>query len=450
MKVKINVGFIFFFGALGGLLFGFDTGIISGVSPLVRDDFGLGDWQVGLITSGVLIGSTVAALSTGALSDYFGRKKLLIASAVVFVLGAIACASAVGFVTLFLARIFLGLAVGAASALVSPYLAELSPAKHRGALSALFQLMITIGILGAYAVNLVVLNIGLNQGDEWRWGVGSAFIPGLLMLVGALLIPESPRFLVKIGKADEAKKVLEHLRKNTGEDVGHELIEIKEAANQPKGTVVELFTVAGPAVLAAVGIMVFQQLVGINSVIYYTPTIFETFGFDIEDAIYVSIIVGVVNFATTVLAIFLMDKYGRKQFLYFGSVVMAIALLSLTILGIAFDPQEVAVPSIILVAVYIFAFAISWGPIAWILIGEIFPLSVRGIGASVGSAANWIGNFLVSLLFPVLLHINGNISVPFAIFGGFAVLSIFFVKFLVPETRGKTLEEIEHDLRERA
>lgn len=447
--MRANVFFIFIFGALGGLLFGFDTGIISGASPLIEQNFQLSVEQTGFITSSVLIGSTIGAFAVGPLSDRFGRKKLLIVSAIFFIAGSLLTAIAVGFVSMVFARIVLGLAVGAASALTPAYLAELAPAEHRGSLGTMFQLMITAGILLAYVSNLAFLNHNLLGVRDWRWMLASALIPAVLLFVGGLVLPESPRYLFAKGDHENARKVLIRLRQDKPEDVDTELKEMKEVENQPKGGLKDLLTVAKPAVIVAVGIMFFQQLVGINSVIYFLPQVFiKGFGFDPSQAIWISIGIGIVNFVVTILATMIMDKFNRRVLLMFGSVVMTAALGILTILNYTLSVQQAAIPTMLLIATYIFGFAISWGPIAWLLIGEIFPVSVRGVGSSIGSAANWIGNFVVSQFFLVLLAVfNNNVGGPFGIFAIFSFLSFFFVKYLVPETRGKSLEEIEMELR---
>ena len=256
-RFPLNSAFIFTFGALGGMLFGFDTGIISGASPLIESDFGLSVSQTGFTTSSVLIGSCAGALSIGALSDRFGRKKLLIVSALLFLLGSGLCASSTGFAMMVCARIILGLAVGAASALTPAYLAELAPKERRGSLSTLFQLMVTFGILLAYASNLGFLNYNLFGIRDWRWMLGSALVPAALLLLGGLLLPESPRYLVNKGDTRNAFKVLTLIRKDVDQTQAQiELDEIKAvAAQDTKGGVRELFRIARPALVAAVGIM---------------------------------------------------------------------------------------------------------------------------------------------------------------------------------------------------
>ena len=449
----LSTFFIFFFGALGGLLFGFDTGIISGASPLIESNFSLGTEQTGFIVSSVLIGSSVGALSIGSLSDKFGRKRLLVLASILFLIGSGLSMFAMGFVSMIIARIILGFAVGSASALTPAYLAELADAPHRGSLGTMFQLMITLGILLAYVSNLGFLHHNLLGLCDWRWMLGSALIPALLLFIGSIILPESPRYLVEKGNIDEARDVLHELRKNNPkEDPDKELADIQMVANQPKGGLKELFTFARPAVIVAILLMLLQQLVGINSVIYFLPQVFiKGFGFPESNAIWISVGIGVVNFVCTILAYNIMDKFNRKTILLFGSIVMALSIGILSILNFTLQVQDAAVPTMILIGIYIFGFAVSWGPICWLMIGEIFPLNVRGVGTSIGSAANWIGNFIVSQFFLELLHVfNNNVGGPFAVFTFFAVVSIFFVIFMVPETRGKSLEEIEMEMRHKA
>lgn len=445
----LSIFFIFVFGALGGLLFGFDTGIISGASSLIESDFSLNVEQTGFITSSVLIGSSIGALSIGSLSDKFGRKRLLLFASILFLMGSGLSMTAAGFVSMVVARIILGFAVGSASALTPAYLAELADAPHRGSLGTMFQLMITLGILLAYVSNLGFLHHNLLGIRDWRWMLGSALIPAAILFVGSLILPESPRFLVEKGKVSEAHDVLRGLRANTDQDPDQELADIQQVANQPKGGLKELFTFARPAVIVAIGLMFLQQLVGINSVIYFLPQVFiKGFGFAESNAIWISVGIGIVNFVCTILAYQIMDRFNRRTILLFGSIVMALAIGTLSVLNFTLSVQSAAIPTMILIAVYIFGFAVSWGPICWLMIGEIFPLNVRGVGNSIGSAANWIGNFIVSQFFLVLLSIfHNNVGGPFAVFTFFAIVSIFFVIYMVPETRGKTLEQIEMEMR---
>ena len=447
---KLNSNIIFIIGALGGLLFGFDTGIISGASPLIQKSLNLTIFQISFVTSAVLIGSMIGALSIGGLSDKYGRKVLLFIASILFIIGSLISAFAPNFIIIVIARIILGLAVGSASALTPAYLAELAPTERRGSLETLFQLMITAGILLAYTANIALINHNIGGWADWRWMLATALIPAIALFIGSMVLPESPRYLIRAGKNEESLKVLTQLRPNyTTKQIQSELSDIQNADSKVrKGGVKELFTIARPALIAAVGIMLFQQLVGINAVIYYLPQVFmKGFHFSASSAIWISVGIGIVNFLATIVATLIMDKFPRKKLLVWGAIAMGLALGILSIINYTMSIETAAVYSMILIAIYICAFALSWGPIAWVLIGEIFPLSVRGIGASFGSAANWLGNFVVTQFFLIILALfHNNVGGPFGIFAIFSFIAIPFVLKFIPETRGKSLEQIQDEL----
>lgn len=284
----LNSNVIFVIGALGGLLFGFDTGIISGASPLIEKSLHLTVSQISFVTSAVLIGSCIGALSVGGLADKYGRKVLLFISSILFIVGALMSAFAPNFLIMVIARIILGLAVGSASALTPAYLAELAPKERRGSLQTLFQLMITAGILLAYMANIGFLNHNIAGWADWRWMLGTALIPALALFIGSIILPESPRYLINMGKEAESHRILTQLRPDYSDaEINNEFNDIKKAsATSQQGGVKELFRVAKPALVAAIGIMLFQQLVGINSVIYYLPQVFiQGFHFSADSAI---------------------------------------------------------------------------------------------------------------------------------------------------------------------
>ena len=447
---KLNSNIIFIIGALGGLLFGFDTGIISGASPLIQKSLHLTIPEISFVTSAVLIGSMIGALSIGGLSDKYGRKVLLFIASILFIIGSLLSAFAPNFTVIIIARIILGLAVGSASALTPAYLAELAPTERRGSLETLFQLMITAGILLAYTANIALINHNIGGWADWRWMLATALIPAVALFIGSIVLPESPRYLIRVGKTKESHQVLTQLRPNyTTKQINAELSDIQKADSKVhKGGVKELFTIARPALIAAVGIMLFQQLVGINAVIYYLPQVFmKGFNFSASSAIWISVGIGVVNFLATIVATIIMDKFPRKKLLVWGAIVMGVSLGILCIINYTMSIEAAAVYTMILIGIYICAFALSWGPIAWVLIGEIFPLSVRGIGASFGSAANWLGNFVVTQFFLIILALfHNNVGGPFGIFAIFSFIAIPFVLKFIPETRGKSLEQIQDEL----
>ena len=450
-------------GAVGGFLFGYDTSVINGaVDAIASPDsgFGLNAAMSGFSVSSAMIGCVVGAWFAGTLADRIGRVRVMQLAAALFVFSALFTGLASNIWVFVIFRIVGGLGVGFTSAIGPAYISEISPSSRRGFLTGFQQMAIALGIVASLVVNdsyllgsggaAVTFWAGL---ETWRWMLMTTAVPGVIMFALTFALPESPRYLVNKGDTRNAFKVLTLIRKDVDQtQVQIELDEIKAvAAQDTKGGVRELFRIARPALVAAIGIMLFQQLVGINSVIYFLPQVFiKGFGFPEGDAIWVSVGIGVVNFVSTIVATLIMDRFPRKGMLIFGSIVMTVSLAVLAVMNFVGDVAVLAVPTMILIAFYILGFAVSWGPIAWVLIGEIFPLSVRGIGSSFGSAANWLGNFIVSQFFLVLLDAFGNnVGGPFAIFGVFSALSIPFVMRLVPETNGKSLEEIEEEMTKR-
>ncbi len=439
---KIANGFVFFFGALGGLLFGYDTGVISGAILFIETDMALSSLEKGVVVSSILLGAIIGAAFIGTLSDRYGRKKMVLAASAIFGLGALASACAPNAFILILSRVFLGTAVGGASALVPVYLAEMAPARLRGSLSTLNQLMITIGILTAYIINFAFANAHWN----WRLMLGFATIPAVILFAGTVFLPESPRWLISKGKEKEAFDILSRLR--SGGDIDKEINDIKESSTKESGGFKELFAVwVRPALIIGIGLAVFQQIIGCNTVIYYAPTILKDIGLGDSAAILSTVGIGALNVIVTVFALFIMDKIGRRTMLIIGSSGMAFALLVLSFTA-KVHASMAAYITIAALGLYIFFFASTWGPVMWIMIGEVFPLKIRGLGVGLSSVSNWTANLIVALTFPVLLEkFNTNLFIFYLIM---AVLSILFVKFKVFETKGKSLEEIEMSLYNKA
>ncbi|AYM02121.1 sugar porter family MFS transporter [Levilactobacillus brevis] len=444
---KVSTGFVYFFGALGGLLFGYDTGVISGAILFIQKQMHLGSWQQGWVVSAVLLGAILGDAIIGPSSDRYGRRKLLLLSAIIFFVGAVGSGLAPEFWTLIISRVVLGMAVGAASALIPTYLAELSPADKRGTVSSLFQLMVMTGILLAYVTNYAWS--GFYTG--WRWMLGFAAIPAALLFLGGLILPESPRFLVKTGHADQARDVLDTMNKHDTTAVEAELAQIKEQAKMKNGGWSELFgKMVRPSLIIGIGLAIFQQVMGCNTVLYYAPTIFTDVGFGVNAALLAHIGIGVFNVAVTAIAVAIMDKVDRKKMLNIGAVGMGISLFVMSI-GMKFSggSQAAAIISVIALTIYIAFFSATWGPVMWVMIGEVFPLNIRGLGNSFASVINWSANMVVSLTFPALLNFFGTGS----LFIGYGVLcfaSIWFVQKKVFETRNRSLEDIEATLRAKA
>jgi sugar porter (SP) family MFS transporter len=429
--------------SLGGLLFGYDTGVISGALPFLKHDFTLTPSMLGVATSAVLVGATLGAAGAGAVSDMFGRRRVILVVALLFVLGALGSAAAHALPVLLAARAVVGVAIGIASMLTPLYLSEIAPKKIRGSIVSLNQFCITFGILASYIVDYALA----GAADNWRWMLGLGAVPGLILFFGMLALPESPRWLAGRGRIDDARAALRHMREPA--QVEPELAELRTDLVRG-GRLVPWSALLSPHVrkplIIGVSLAIFQQVTGINTVIYYAPTIFQSAGMSSASvAILATAGVGLVNVIMTVVAMRLLDVVGRRALLLWGlggMIVMLIALAAGFALGTGGWVALITVPS---VAAYVGFFAIGLGPVFWLLISEIFPLALRGRCMSVATVANWGSNFAVTLAFPPLVAALGSATA----FLAFAVLSVgafVFTLRVVPETSGRSLEEIEAQL----
>lgn len=446
MKRKVSSSVIFVFAALSGLLFGYDTGVISGAILFIQEQMHLNSWQQGWVVSSVLLGAILGSAIIGPMSDKYGRRKLVVLSAIIFFVGALGSAFSPQFLTLIISRIVLGVAVGASSALIPTYLAELSPAEKRGSVSSLFQLMVMSGILLAYITNYSFSGLYIG----WRFMLGFAAIPSVILLLGSLVLPESPRFLVKDGRVDEAREVLQQMNKHNISAVNDELVEISKQAKIKSGGIKELFGVfVRPALVIGFGLAIFQQIMGCNTVLYYAPTIFTEVGFGVEAALIAHIGIGIFNIIVTAIAVIIMDKIDRKKMLIYGAVGMGVSLIVMSFsMKFSNGSFTASIICVIALTIYIAFFSATWGPVMWVMIGEVFPLNIRGLGNSFSSVVNWSANMIVSLTFPPLLNYFGTGSL-FIGYGIICFIAIWFVKSKVFETRNRSLEEIEATLRAR-
>lgn len=428
--------------SLGGLLSGYDTGVISGALLFINESWNLADTTQGILVSSVLIGAVIGAATNGILADMFGRKKIIMATAVIFTLGSIMCAFAPNIFVLIASRIFVGFAVGVVNFVVPLYLSEISPKHLRGTLVSLYQWAITAGILFSYFINAVFAHAVYN----WRWMLFAGVIPGIVLFVGMCFMHDTPRWLVSKKRDEEAKIAFKKIEPEV--DTEKEIEDIRktilnEGTKSDKKFRLKKWMIM-PFVVG-VGIMFAQICTGINTIIYYAPTIFKNAGFESNiTAIYATTGIGVINFLMTIVALFFTDKLGRKPLLYFGLTGVMLSLIALGC-GFAFadffgdNLKWVTVGSLV---IYIICFAMSLGPIGWILVSEVFPLRIRGVAMSICTVSNFAFNFFVVSSFPILLHRIGG-AWTFWGFGIVSLLCIVFVYFCVPETKGISLETIE-------
>lgn len=449
MKVnsKVSNRFIYFFGAFGGILFGYDIGVMTGALPFLREDWGIeSGFIIGLITSSVMLGAIFGGILAGKLSDKLGRRKMILISAIIFVIGSILSGIAPhdGNYFLILSRVILGLAVGAASALVPAYMSEMAPAKYRGQLSGMNQTMIVSGMLLSYIVDYYLRGLPMEIG--WRLMLSIAAIPALILFLGVLKLPESPRFLIKNNRFEEAKLVLSNLRNNY--KVDEEFEEIKKTIqkeNNVKNNQSLAILFNGKykyLVVAGLGVAAFQQFQGANAIFYYIPLIVEqATGNSASDALMWPIIQGVILVLGSLLFIWIADKFNRRTLLMLGGTVMGLSFILPAIIHI-FLPNANPIFIVIFLSIYVAFYSFTWAPLTWVIVGEIFPLAIRGFASGSASSLNWIGSFLVGLLFPIMTAYFSQ-QIVFAIFGVICILGVLFVKKFVPESRGRTLEEIE-------
>ena len=438
--------------ALGGFLMGFDVSVVSGIIRFIEAEFGLGPLQVGWVVSSLSLTATLGMLASGPLSDRLGRRPVLQIAGVLFAVSAIASAVAPGYVTLVIARMIGGFGVGAALIVAPMYIAEMAPPASRGRYVSFNQLNIVVGISAAFFSNYLILTLGesgaawseaLRLGEwNWRWMLGIETLPAIAYLFALALVPESPRWLAMRGRDEEATEVL---RRVAGADAGNVLREVKagiaaEAALGQASWRVLLHPSLRLVMTIGIVVGILQQITGINAVFFYAPMIFEQSGIGTNAAFMQAALVGLVNLAFTVVAMALIDRFGRRPLLGFGLSGIAICMLLLAWAFVGADNN----PRLILFAIlgFVASFAVSLGPVMWVLFSELFPNRVRGVAISFVGLVNSATAFLVTLVFPLQLEVLGN-SLTFLIYGLFALAGLVFVMRILPETKGRSLEELE-------
>ncbi|AAK79313.1 sugar porter (SP) family MFS transporter [Clostridium acetobutylicum] len=439
MNKKISPALIYFFGAFGGFMFGYDIGIINGALPGINATWHVSSWLEGFITSGLFVGAMIGASLMASLADRFGRRRMIMWSAIVFALGALGSAVSTSTNLLIGARVILGVAVGGASALVPMYMGEISPAETRGKLSGLNQLMITVGMLFSYGVNFAFA--GAFEG--WRWMLGGAMVPAMVLLIGTFILPESPRFLARIGKTELAKQVLQTLRSK--EEAETEYQEIINSKHTETGSFGDLFAKqALPAVIAGCGLTLLQQIQGANTIFYYSSQILSNVFGSANGGTISTVGIGVVLVLATIVTLLVVDKFKRRTLFMTGSIGMGASLLLVGLIYPYSEAKHAWATWLVFffICLYVVFYAYSWAATTWIVVGELFPSNVRGLATGIASAVNWFGNILVALFFPVLLETVG-LSVIFFGFAAICIIGFLFAKYVLYETKGKSLEEIE-------
>lgn len=449
MTHKGRILLIALIAATGGLLFGFDTGVISGALPFLRQNWRLTDGAIEWVTTSVLIGALLGAVFSGKLSDSIGRKRMIIVNAVIFCIGAAGSAAADSVALLIVTRVIIGVAIGITSYVAPMYIAEISPARRRGGLVTLNQLMITVGILVSYITDYLLSNV--SNAASWRWMFLVGILPALVLLIGMFFLPETPRWLMSKGRQEEGERVLKMVEepalvRQSLENIRKDMLETA----QSKGRAMDVFRpwLRVPLIIT-VGIFFFQQFSGVNTIIYYSPIIFKLSGIvSNQGSILPAIVIGIINVLACLLSVFLLDRVGRRRLYIIGICGM---IPSLTLLGLCFyfkDALGAALPyfAVSSIVAYIAFIAISLAPLGWLLISEVFPTSVRGVGMSIGSLSHWGFNAIISFTF--LKLVNGiGIASTFWLYAGVCVAGLFWGNYYIPETKGKSLEQIEEHWR---
>ncbi|MDO6547642.1 sugar porter family MFS transporter [Pseudoalteromonas carrageenovora] len=451
--------FISAVAAIGGFLFGFDSGVINGTVSALGNAFNSSSVATGFNVASVLLGCAVGALAAGPLADKFGRRAIMIITAIIFAISAFGSGISESSAEFIFYRLFGGLGIGAASVLAPAYIAEVAPAALRGRLATLQQLAIVLGLFAAFLSNYLIAdaagsaqNILMLDTAAWRWMFWAELVPAILFLVGVLFIPESPRYLVAQGKVDDAKTVFSKI---SNDNVAAQISDVKSSLHSDKKPSIRDLFIDGskkvhPIVWAGVALSVFQQFVGINVVFYYGSELWQAAGFDESQSLFINVLAGTTNIVSTFIAIALVDKIGRKPLLLVGSVGMFISLSALTYIfgsagldeaGKLALSDNMGTFALIMANLFVVFFGLSWGPVVWVLLGEMFNNRIRGAALAVAASAQWIANFAITMTFPIMLA-NIGLAGAYGFYALSALISIFFVAKYITETRGKTLESM--------
>ncbi|WP_350586731.1 sugar porter family MFS transporter [Pseudoalteromonas sp. RB2-MNA-CIBAN-0110] len=455
----LYVIFISAVAAIGGFLFGFDSGVINGTVSALGSAFNSSSVATGFNVASVLLGCALGALAAGPLADKFGRRAIMIITAIIFAISAFGSGISESSAEFIFYRLFGGLGIGAASVLAPAYIAEVAPPALRGRLATLQQLAIVLGLFAAFLSNYLIAdaagsaqNILMLDIAAWRWMFWAELVPAVLFLVGVLFIPESPRYLVAQGKVNDAKAVFSKI---SNDNADKQISDVKRSLHSDtKPSIRDLFIDGSkkvhPIVWVGVALSVFQQFVGINVVFYYGSELWQAAGFDESQSLFINVLAGTTNIVSTFIAIALVDKVGRKPLLLVGSIGMFISLSALTYIfgsagldeaGKLALSDNMGTFALIMANLFVVFFGLSWGPIVWVLLGEMFNNRIRGAALAVAASAQWIANFAITMTFPIMLA-NIGLAGAYGFYALSALISVFFVIKYIKETRGKTLESM--------
>ncbi|GAA2045030.1 sugar porter family MFS transporter [Catenulispora yoronensis] len=445
----VNRATLYTFGAFGGILFGYDLGVIAGVLVLITKQWQLSAFQKGVITASLSVGAMLGAMLAGRLCNRIGRKRTIMLAAIVVVAGTLGCALAGSWTVMMVTRGVIGIGVGLSSATVPTYLAELAPARARGALGSLNQLFIVSGILIAFLVDYA-----LSSHNNWKGMFLGALVPAGILLAGLLVLPETPRWLLSKGRDAEARTVLAAVRPAAGEaELDTELGEIRDIIrrdSQERGRIRDLWQPwVRPMVLVALILAIGQQFSGVNAINAYFPTMLKSLGFATRTALLSAVVLGVVKFLFTVWELFVVDRWGRRPLLMTGAAVMTVALFAAgLVIKNVHDKDTLGTLTLVFLILYLAGYELGWGATVWVMIGEIFPLRARAAGTGLATTVLWAATGLVTAVFPTMSAKNHlGIGGAMWVFAGINVLLLILARFYIPETKGRSLEQIERDLR---
>ena len=448
MKHRVGKGTLYFFGALGGILFGYDLGVIAGILVLLAKDWHLTPFSKGAVTASLSVGAMLGAAVAGRLADRLGRRRTITIAAVIVIVGTLGCMVSGNVTVMVIARGVLGIGIGCSSATVPTYLSELAPARLRGAMASLNQIFIVSGILIAFLVDYWLASSG-----NWRAMFAGALVPATVLLIGLQLLPETPRWLLAAGREDEAREVLAST--HAADEVDGEIVTIREVIRtdtEQRGRVRDLWAPwVRPMLVVAMILAIGQQFSGVNAINAYFPTMLVSLGFTTNSALLSAVVLGITKLLFTAWVVFVVDRWGRKPLLLLGNIVMAATLIATGFVVLdVHDKSLLGSLTLVLLVLYLAGYELGWGAVVWVMMAEVFPMRVRAVGMGVGSVVLWAATGIISGIFPTMSDPHKlGLGHSMWVFAAINVLLFVLVLRLVPETKGRSLEQIELDLRER-